>query len=89
MNKTQIKEIQSLKKAKFRKLKGLFFIEGIRLVLAGIKWSSSLKEIFCTKEFYHSEKSLPLHTSIDKKQVKLLSTKGPFFHMKLIFFLKL
>ena len=87
MNKTQIKEIQSLKKAKFRKLKGLFFIEGIRLVLAGIKWSSSLKEIFCTKEFYHSEKSLPLHTSIDKKQVKLLSememkkicsTKSPY-----------
>ena len=73
MINNQIKQIQSLKKTKFRKLYGQFFIEGIRLVKAAIDWSSSVKEIYCTKQFYHLKNSRSLFSDIDKNQIILLS----------------
>ena len=52
MNNQIIKQLQSLKQTKYRKLHGKFLIEGKRLVKAGLDWSSSIEALFCTKSFY-------------------------------------
>ena len=73
MNKNQLKQVQSLKYARYRQLYGKFFIEGSRLVKAALDWSSTVKDIYCTKAFYNDNSESSILNDIEKDKVKIIS----------------
>ncbi len=73
MNNQIIKQLQSLKQTKFRKLHGKFLIEGKRLVKAGLDWGSSVETLFCTKSFYDNNiDTWDVFSMIDRSILKII-----------------
>tara|TARA_B100001250_G_C19558766_1_gene682366 strand:+ start:69 stop:812 length:744 start_codon:yes stop_codon:yes gene_type:complete len=73
MNKNQLKQVQSLKYAKYRKLYGKFFIEGSRLVKGALDWSSTVEDIYCTRVFYNDNSTSAIFNNIEKGKVEIVS----------------
>ena len=75
MNKNQLKQVQSLKYAKYRKLYGKFFIEGSRLVKGALDWSSTVEGVYCTEAFYKNNHDSSIFSNIEKDKIKIVTER--------------
>jgi hypothetical protein len=75
MNKNQLKQVQSLKYAKYRKLYGKFFIEGSRLVKGALEWSSTVEGVYCTGAFYKDNHGSSVFNDIEKDKIKIVTER--------------
>ena len=75
MNKNQLKQVQSLKYAKYRKLYGKFFIEGSRLVKGALDWSSTVEGVYCTEAFYKDNHESSIFNDIEKDKIKIVTER--------------
>ena len=75
MNKNQLKQVQSLKYAKYRKLYGKFFIEGSRLVKGAHEWSSTVEGVYCTEAFYKDNHESSVFNDIEKDKIKIVTER--------------
>ena len=83
MNKNQLKQVQSLKYAKYRKLYGKFFIEGSRLVKGALDWSSTVEDIYCTRVFYNDNSASAIFNNIEKRNMPATRAINQFFGFSL------
>jgi len=75
MNKNQLKQVQSLRYAKYRKLYGKFFIEGSRLVKGALDWSSTVEGVYCTEAFYKDNHESSIFDDIRKDKIKIVTER--------------
>ena len=75
MNKNQLKQVKSLRYAKYRKLYGKFFIEGSRLVKGALDWGSTVECIYCTEAFYKDKYESAIFNDIRKDKIKIVTER--------------
>ena len=75
MNKNQLKQVKSLRYAKYRKLYGKFFIEGLRLVKGALDWGSTVEGIYCTEAFYKDKYESAIFNDIRKDKIKIVTER--------------
>jgi len=88
LSNADIKLIQSLKKKKYRKIKGLFVIEGVRLVHDAVLSNCVIKSVYVTDVFLNkkdyenliqmiSKNSFPFNTITAKEMISIANTITP------------
>lgn len=77
---TIIKEINSLKKKKFREEKKLFFIEGLRFVDEALKENVEILRVLVSEQFVSSKNSDTILGKVKKKNIDLFLVTDKIFN---------
>tara|TARA_Y100001968_G_scaffold43434_1_gene33432 strand:- start:1288 stop:2055 length:768 start_codon:yes stop_codon:yes gene_type:complete len=68
-----IKEIESLKKRKYRKNHNKYLIEGKRIIQSATDWNGEIQFVFCTDSFFEKNIDWEVFQNIDRSRLKIIS----------------
>lgn len=75
----QIKQIRKLREKKYRQESGLFFLEGIRIVIEAMQNDKVIEKLIVCRELISTVKALDAVTSAEKKAIPILEVSEDVF----------
>ena len=75
----QIKQIRKLREKKYRQESGLFFLEGIRIVIEAMQNDEVIEKLIVCRELISNDKALDAVSSAEKKSIPILEVREDVF----------
>jgi len=79
LSNNQIKQIRKLREKKYRSETGLFFLEGIRIVIEALQTSGFVEQLIICRELINGDKALEAVKDAQEKNISILEVNEDVF----------